>query len=179
LLAADADLAVAQKNRFPSISLSGSLSDSSSELDDLVNGGPLAWSLAGSLTQPRFQGGRLKAAEESSRARVAELEQNYLNTLFSAFADVEVTLNQAQALSSRYESLKESEETALVSYELSAEQYQRGLVEYTTLLESQRRAFDASASLIQLQYQMLQNRISLYLALGGSFDAAEQSTDTE
>jgi outer membrane protein TolC len=48
----------------------------------------------------------------------------------------------------------------------------RGLVTYTTVLESQRRAFDAQTSLIQLNNQLLQNRISLAVALGGSPDTS-------
>jgi len=38
-----------------------------------------------------------------------------------------------------------------------------------TVLESQRRVFDAKRSLIELQNLRLQNRIDLYLALGGEF----------
>ena len=177
LMSADASLAVAHKRRFPSLSLSASVSDSASAVDELLNGGPAAWSLLGSLAQPLFQGGQLKANEDASRARVTELEQNYLDTLFSAFEEVEVAVSKESALKDRYQALQTAEESARISYELSTEQYQRGLVEYTTLLESQRRAFDASASLVQLQGQMLQNRISLYLALGGSFDAAERITE--
>ena len=41
----------------------------------------------------------------------------------------------------------------------------------TSGLESQRRVFDAKRSLLQLQNQRLQNRIDLYLALGGEFAA--------
>ena len=52
---------------------------------------------------------------------------------------------------------------------LAAEQYRSGLVEYITVLEAERRAFDARSSFIQARNQQLQNRIDLYLALGGDF----------
>ena len=45
----------------------------------------------------------------------------------------------------------------------------RGLVTYTTVLESQRRSFDAQTTVIQLTNQLLQNRIEIYLALGGDY----------
>jgi outer membrane protein TolC len=42
-------------------------------------------------------------------------------------------------------------------------------VTYTTVLESQRQAYDAVTQVVQLKNQRLQNRISLYLSLGGEF----------
>ena len=56
-----------------------------------------------------------------------------------------------------------------IVYLQAADQYQRGLVAYTTVLESQRQAFDAESTVVQLKNQLLQNRITLYLALGGEF----------
>jgi outer membrane protein TolC len=37
------------------------------------------------------------------------------------------------------------------------------------VLESQRQAFDAESTVVQLRNLLLQNRISLFLALGGEF----------
>ena len=53
---------------------------------------------------------------------------------------------------------------------LSLDQYEDGIVDIITLLDSQRRAFDSQSTLLALQSQMLQNRVDLYLALGGDFD---------
>lgn len=44
-----------------------------------------------------------------------------------------------------------------------------GLVTYTTVLESQRRSFDAQTTVIQLTNQLLQNRVEIYRALGGNY----------
>ena len=69
----------------------------------------------------------------------------------------------------RMPSLPETNSRAALT--LALEQYQRGLVSYTTVLESQRQAFDAEATVVQLRNQLLQNRIALFLALGGSFSS--------
>ena len=45
-------------------------------------------------------------------------------------------------------------------------------------LESQRRAFTAQSAVITAINARLRNRINLYLALGGDFDAARQTTET-
>lgn len=168
LLALDAGLAVAHKQRFPKISLIARGGDSSDELHNLLDGGSLAWSLIGNLTLPLFDAGRLESLEEQARLLVQQQEQYYLNDIYQAFADVENNIANNKALKERFQHLTLAGQNALTAEKLSFDQYLRGLVSYTTVLESQRRAFDAQNSLIQLTNQLLQNRISLYVSLGGT-----------
>jgi outer membrane protein TolC len=169
LLAADASLAAAHKARFPSLSLVGSGGATSVEFADLLDGSSAVWSITGGLTQPLFNAGRLEALEEQAAARVQQAEQQYLDLVFRAFADVENTISRTTSLRERYESFLDAESNSGAALTLALEQYQRGLVTYTTVLESQRQAFDAEATVVQLRNQLLQNRITLYLALGGEF----------
>ena len=171
LLAADADLAAAHKARFPSLSLVGSTGLTSVEFSDLLDGDATFWNVAGGLTQPLFAGGRLRALEEQAAARVDLAEQQYLQLLYRAFAEVENAISRSSSLQQRYESFLDAEANSSAALTLALEQYQRGLVSYTTVLESQRQAFDAEATVVQLRNQLLQNRITLFLALGGSFSA--------
>ncbi len=172
LLAMDAGLAIAHKQRFPRISLVAAGSDVSSALGSLLNGSALAWSLLGNLTQPLFNAGRLKALEEQARARVVQAENQYLDKLYRAFSEVENALSRKASLQLQYQATLAAEKNAVAGLTLAKEQYHRGLVTYTTVLESQRRAFDAQSSVIDLRNKLIQNRIALYLALGGSFGSS-------
>jgi len=169
LLAADADLASAQKARFPSLSLVGSSGITSVEFSDLLDSDNSFWSLAGGVTQPLFNAGKLRAFEDQAAARVEQVESQYLQLVYRAFADVENAISRASSLQARYESFLDAQTNSRAALELALEQYQRGLVSYTTVLESQRAAFDAEATVVQLRNQLLQNRISLFLSLGGEF----------
>ncbi len=169
LLAADADLAAAHKDRFPSLSLVGSGGVTTVEFADLLDGNSTVWSLAGGLTQPLFNAGRLEAVEEQALARVQIAEQQYLDLVYRAFASVENAISRSVSLKQRYESFLEAEKNSSAALNLALQQYQRGLIAYTTVLESQRQAFDAEATVVELKNQLLQNRISLYQALGGEF----------
>lgn len=169
LLSADAELAVAHKARFPSFSLVGSTGTSSQEISDLLSGGTSGWSLAFGLTQPLFAGGRLAALEEQKRVAVRIAEQNWLDLVYRAFADVENAISRSTSLDDRYDALLEAEKNSRAALELALDQYGRGLVSYTTVLVSQRQAFDAAATVVQLKNQRLQNRLALNLALGGDF----------
>ena len=169
LLAADADLAAAHKSRFPSLSLVGSAGRATAEFSDLLEGDASVWSIAGGLTQPVFNAGRLKAIEEQAFAQVQQTEQQYLDLVYRAFADVENAISRSASLRTRYDSFLEAEKNSGAALTLALEQYQRGLVTYTTVLESQRQAFDAETTVVELRNQLLQNRITLYIALGGEF----------
>ena len=118
---------------------------------------------------PIFAGGRLVALEQSAEARVEQREQQYLQSVFDAFGEVENGLGNSRSLQLSYQYNLEAQDNALTAETLAFEQYQRGLQNYATVLESQRRAFDAQITVIQLQNQLLQNRISLHQALGGDF----------
>jgi multidrug efflux system outer membrane protein len=82
---------------------------------------------------------------------------------------VENAISRADSLRERYDSFLDAKTNSSAALTLALEQYQRGLVTYTTVLESQRQAFDAEATVVELRNQLLQNRINLYLALGGEF----------
>jgi NodT family efflux transporter outer membrane factor (OMF) lipoprotein len=172
LLAADARLAAAHKARFPSLSLVANGGVASGEFASLLDSDSGSWSLLGNLSQTLFAGGRLAALEQQAAQRVQQSEQQYLGLVYNAFAEVETSISRSASLSNRYVSFQEAEKNAHAALNLALEQYQRGLVAYTTVLESQRQAFDAEVTVVQLRNLLLQNRLSLYKALGGDFSAA-------
>ncbi|URQ89559.1 efflux transporter outer membrane subunit [Pseudoalteromonas sp. SCSIO 43101] len=179
LLSTDAGLAYAHKQRFPSLNLSASISDSTNRVSDLFSPSSLAWSLIGSISMPLFEGGRLQANEEQARLTVKRQEQAYLATLYDAFNNVETAISQEQALKVRYEKTLEAQENAVAAERLSFEQYQSGLVTYTTVLDAQDRSFNAQSSVIELKNQLIKNRINLHIALGGDFSAANSEVEEQ
>ena len=169
LLSQDAGLAYAHKQRFPSIVLSGSVGDSASDISDLLSGSSLAWSLLGSISAPIFNAGRLQANEEKARIELKQGEQLYLDTLYSAFSDVENAITKENGLKHSYYTMLEAQENAQIAATLSFEQYQNGLVSYTTVLDAQNRSFEAQTTLIKIKNQLIENRINLHFSLGGDF----------
>lgn len=169
LLALDAGLAVAHKQRFPSMNLTANISDGDTDIADLLDGGALAWSLLGNISAPIFNAGRLKSLEQQAKLNVEQKEQQYLQQVYQAFSDVENSLSARASLEQRYTYYLKAQENALAAEKLSFDQYLRGLVTYTTVLESQRRSFDAQTTVIELTNQLLQNRVDIYSALGGNY----------
>ena len=131
------------------------------------------WSLASNLTQPLFSGGRLRAQVDRARALREEARYEFVRTALTAFQEVETSLAAEVFLKKQETALRASASEARQAEALALADYQRGLVEIISVLEAQRRSFDAQRSLISVQNERLQNRLDLYLALGGEFGPTE------
>jgi len=177
LAAATERLKASKRSLLPSIRLTSSAGTTSNELADLLDPERLAMSLAGSLSQPLYQGGRLRANIRLSDARVKEAMAQFSQRVLTAFQEVETLLAAESFLLEQETALRASTTESIEAETLAKEQYERGLVDIITVLESERRAFNARSSLLNLSNLRLQNRLDLYLALGGHF-SEEWPVDT-
>lgn len=178
LAAADERFKAARKDLLPTISLSSNGGTQSSELRDILDPDSNVWGFAANLAAPIFQGGRLRAVARSNQANVEAAIADYTRTALNAFREVETALAAAGFLREREAALLAAAEESARAEQLAWSEYQRGLVDIITVLESQRRSFNARSALILISNQRLQNRLNLHLALGGDFDALPL-TDTD
>ncbi len=159
----------AKKDLLPSINLSASTGRSSGEFNDLLDPDRMIWNIAAGLSQPIFQGGRLLAGVDLAQANQKAALATYAQTALNAFREVETLLAAEDYLQAELNAAQASAAESVAAEELALQQYQRGLVDIITVLESQRRAFTARSSAISVANARLANRINLYLALGGDF----------
>lgn len=169
LSASDLRVSEARKGLLPSLRLTGSAGTASEDLGNIVDADYSVWSLVGGLTQPLFQGGRLKANLERSRAEAVRVYLAYSKTILTAFQEVENTLAGEKYLVSREKDLREAAFQSEGAQRLAEDEYAAGLTEIITVLESQRRALNAKIEFLSIREQRLRNRVDLHLALGGDF----------
>lgn len=169
LAAASAQIGAARAARFPTIRLTGSWGYSSTELSSLVGPTNELWALAAGLSQPVFNAGRLAAAERQARAAWQEKQAAYAKTVLTAFSEVEKALLTRQEQMVRRERLKRALVEAKATLRAAADRYQRGLVDYLTVLESQQTRFTVEDNLVQNELALLTNRVTLYRSLGGGW----------
>ena len=177
IAAADKRLLEAKRSLLPAISLTGSYGSASEDISDLLSGDFSVWSIAGNLAQPILQGGRLRAniskRDSELQLAAAEFEQAAL----TAFSEVENALAAENFLTRRVDALEEASRLALAAYRRSLEEFELGTGDILTVLASQQRLFTSRAQWISMRRQRLDNRVDLYLALGGSFRPAEPPLD--
>ncbi|HIL38949.1 MAG TPA: efflux transporter outer membrane subunit [Methylococcales bacterium] len=174
LSAADHRVAEAKKAFLPNISLTGSVGNQTRELSDILNFNFFVWNIASNVVQPIFQGGRLWAQVDQSEAIVSQAQAQYAQTALIAFQEVESFLNADKQLKKQLETAQISAHEGVEAELLAQEQYQSGLTDIVTLLESQRRSFETQSTLIRTRMERVQNRINLHLALGGGYAHSKQ-----
>lgn len=171
LKAAHADIIVARAEMFPSIRLTAAGGYESVALADLFKPDSKLWSLAGSLAQPIFEGGRLRGALDLQKARYDELLQNYHKAVVSAFTDVENALVAVRQTAAEEKAQAHARDTARKAYRLSQNQMQGGIIDITTVLDVQRTLFAAEDALVRAHHAHLLAVVGLYKALGGGWNS--------
>jgi outer membrane protein, multidrug efflux system len=169
LVAANAQIGVARAAYFPQISLTGSGGYQSSKLTDLFTGPAGIWSLAGSVTQPIFEGGRLKSGVRLAEAQHEQLLLTYQQTIQGAFRDV----SDALVAYRKYREFRIQQqllvESARDAARLSELRFKAGSTDYLEVLTNETNAFSAELTLAQAQGSELNALVQLYLALGGGW----------
>lgn len=171
VIAAHARTSEARRNLLPRLALTGSTGTTSRELGDLLDGDFSVWSIAGSLLQPLFQGGRLRAQVELQRAGADAALAAFVQSALNAFSEVESALAAESLLTEREHHLAAASEHAARAWHLSEDRYRQGIGDLLGVLEAQRRALAADSEHIAVRSARWQNRIALHLALGGGFAA--------
>lgn len=179
LASSEARLSVARRQLLPNISLTAATGTSTDGLRSLLDGNFGVWSFVTNLVAPLWQGGQLRAQISRAEAQTAEVLATYANTALTAFAEVETALAAEGFYADRIGHLMTSVEQARAAERLAEERYRAGLDLYITVLDSQRSAVQAESELISARRVRLENRVDLYLALGGGFDQLEAPLSLE
>jgi multidrug efflux system outer membrane protein len=169
LIAANARIGVARAAYFPQISLTGTAGYESSALTNLFTGPAGIWTLAGSVTQPIFQGGRLKSNVRLAEAQHEEMLLTYQQTIQGAFRDVSnalVAYRKNREFRIQQEHLVEAAQDAA---RLSEVRFKAGTTDYLEVLTNETNSFSAELTLAQAQGNELTALVQLYLALGGGW----------
>ena len=174
LKASGLDASAAQKAILPSLRLTATASGSSSDFSNLFDTDAMVGNFVAALTQPIFQGGRLRASAKAAQARQRANAYNYAQTVLNAFSEIENALMKEELLRVREDSLRTAYEEAVATEELTQRQYTNGTTNIFNLINAQQRRIAAESQFIQSQSERLSNRISLYMALGGTFHAGNE-----
>jgi multidrug efflux system outer membrane protein len=169
LCAVDKRLESARKALLPRFALTASGGTGSAALSELIDPRAAAWHLALGLLQPIFTGGRLRGEIQLQQALVEEALNGYRSAALNAFREVEQTLAAEGRLREQEQALEEAVRQTDASRKLAIYSYQHGLIEILTLLDSYRSTLNAQSAHLTARRQLLNNRIDLYLALGGGF----------
>ena len=169
LVAANANVGVAKALFFPQFPITASFGAMSTALNSFLAGPGTFWAIAGSATQPIFEGGRLRANYRLAWAQRDQFELQYKQTVQQALADVSNSLiGYAQARKYRMK-IEEQTQTYADLVRISNLRYQGGYTAFLEVQYNEQQYFQSALTLSQAWYQELQYYASLYQALGGGW----------
>ncbi|MEH6445314.1 MAG: efflux transporter outer membrane subunit [Oceanospirillaceae bacterium] len=155
--------------QLPSFSLTAAISGASSSLSDILNPSNLAWQLAGNILAPIFDGGTRKADLKIANIDQQQAIANYVNKALKAFSEVESNLDQGLILAQRKVLLEEVLKESQRAFKIASTRYKEGEIGLLDTLTLQQQTISAQSNLLSIRRLQLEQRINLYLALGGDW----------
>lgn len=159
--------------RRPSFRLSGTLGWQALTLSALGGPGALVAGLAAAVDWPILDGGRGAAQEQAQQAVLDRARLSYQATALEAARDVEDTLAALAGSRAQARALDTAADAARRAQTLARQRYEAGLIDFTTLLDTQRTLLALDSSRLAAATDTRLNQIRLYKALGGAGSATD------
>jgi outer membrane protein, multidrug efflux system len=169
--------------RYPMFSLSGSFIleqllggtavgvVTGSMLTSLTANTTITGSGLGSITQTLFDRGRIRQQIEIQNTVQEQAVISYESTVLAALKDVENALVSFQNNRQRLQALNQASKAARDAARLAQNRYSAGLIDFQTVLDTERTALTIEDSVAQTQADRTTALIQLYKALGGGWQA--------
>ncbi|MEM8782461.1 MAG: TolC family protein [Planctomycetota bacterium] len=173
--AATARVGSAIAERYPRVSLTGSLVLQGPDVGDTINDQAHLLNVGPSITLPLFQGGRILSnialAESEQRRALLELEQ----TVVVALTEVEAAAAQYRQFARQADGFAAAQAVAEDVEALSLDRYEAGAADFLEVTDAttQRLAIERQRVAAQRDTQL--QLALLYAALGGGWEIAEAS----
>ncbi|HBK07594.1 MAG TPA: RND transporter [Acetobacteraceae bacterium] len=169
LHSATAAVGVATANMLPQISLSGSYGRDGTAPAALFTPAAIVWAIAGSLTQPIFEGGTLAARQKAARAALDVAAAQYSSTVNTAFQNVADVLVAIERDAETLQAALAAQKTAAASLAVARSQYEAGAGTYLNVLTAEQSDYSSRLNLITARAARFTDTVALFQALGGGW----------
>ncbi len=174
LAAEVARIGAAEAERYPRITISGTLAMSAMNTNNLTAGGDaLSYSVGPVLSIPLFTGGRIDSQVrfQEARANVARLE--FEQKLLGATEEVENAAEGTTRSRQRVAGMMVAVESARAAVTLARQLYERGVKDLLQVVDAQRAQLAIEEDLLVARQSAIAEMIHLYRALGGGWEPIE------
>ncbi len=169
IAAATARVGVAKADYFPTFTLFGTAGRQAAQLHDLTLGLGNFFAAGPSVSVPVITGGRIRSSVAVQNARVKEATVLYQKTVLGSLEETENALTTYSEEQARREHLQATVHASQDALDLANTQYRAGLVDFLTVLDSERTLFQNQDLLAQSQTALVTDLVALYKALGGGW----------
>jgi outer membrane protein, multidrug efflux system len=172
LVAAAADVGVAEAAHYPRLTFSGNLGRSLLRVGGNNSDGT-SWGFGPSLVLPVFDGGARRANEDAARARYDEARASLDGQLRKAVSEVEEALLRLDAATRREGQAQRAAQGFLDYFAAQEQRWRIGAGSLIDREEARRTALNAQNALINVQRERVAAWITLYRSLGGGWNPTD------
>lgn len=172
VMAANANVGVAQAAYYPTLNLSASAGLIADSLSSLFRYGSRTWSAGPGVSQTLFDFGRRGAALQDAQATYDATVASYRGTVLAAFQEVEDDLADLRYLAEESVQQQDAVTAANESLDLELERYRGGTDSYLNVITTQIIALGDQQQAITILQRRMTAAVDLFKALGGGWDAS-------
>jgi len=169
IAAATARIGQATASLYPKFTLTGQFGFGASQFSDLFQWASRAYGAGPGITWDIFNGGRLKSVVNQQEAITRQALLLYEQTVLRAIGEVESDLIGFTLSAQQRDDLADATDAAQLAYDLSLQQYERGTIDFLTVITVQQSLLDAEDSLVQARGLCAETMVELYRSLGGGW----------
>jgi outer membrane protein, multidrug efflux system len=170
LFAASEEIGVAQADRLPRISLTGSIGIAGIRLNGNTTDQSY-WSFGPAINLPLFDAGRRAAGVDAARARFDETRAGYDQRVRTAVREVEESLVRLDSAARREVDAQSAARDYDAYFAASDNRFKAGAASLLDLEQARRQQLAARQALISVQRERVAAWIALYKAIGGGWVA--------
>ncbi len=170
--AASAAIGVQEADRYPRLTLTGSVTPTRMSLGGAPSLSVLTWSIGPAVSLPLLDGGRRAANAEAARGQYAAAVAAYHARARAAVREVEDALVRLDAAARRLPDLQAAAQGYATSFEASQARQRAGLGSLIEAEDARRIALAAQAGVVAMRHERTAAWIALYRAAGGGWDDA-------
>ncbi len=179
LAAETALIGAASAERYPNFNLSGTFGWKALSLGALGGPGTVASSLLGSVAGTVFDGGRINSRIEAQNAVQQQALSNYEKAVLVALEDVENALVAYADTREKQVTLRSASVAARNAAQLARQRFESGITDFQKVLDTERSRLALEDSLAVSEAQGVTALIQLYKALGGGWNEATESEESQ
>jgi multidrug efflux system outer membrane protein len=173
LAGAAARIGVATADLFPTVSFGGSVGAGAAPMSGFTAPGAAFFSLGPSLTWNLFDRGAIYARIRQADSAAAANLVRYERTVTTALEEVDSAISRYSNERLRFARLLEARESSHEASVLARLRYREGVEDFLTVLDAERNHLEIEDLLALSEIAVMQNLITIYLALGGGGEVSE------
>ena len=131
------------------------------------------WSIAGNLTAPLFDGGRLSAQQKAAVAAYEGAQASYRQAVLEAFRDVADALTAVEIDARALQAQHAAYQLSLDNLTLTEKRFRAGSANVLEVRDARLSAGQAQQLFVQAQAARYADTAALFTALGGTLPAAD------